>query len=60
MEQISLKVGQSSIVLTQAGITMKGLTISIQGTIQLEAKAAMTSVSAEGVLQLQGALTTIN
>jgi type VI secretion system secreted protein VgrG len=60
MQQIELKVGQSSIVLTQEGITIKGLQISIQGTIQLEAKAAMTTVSADGILTVKGALTMIN
>lgn len=60
MQQISLKVGQSSIVLTQSGITIQGLTISIQGTAELQAKAPMTSVNASGILQLQGSLTTIN
>jgi type VI secretion system secreted protein VgrG len=60
MEQISLKVGQSSIVLTQDGITIKALTISIEGTAELQAKAPMTSVKADGILQLQGSLTTIN
>ncbi len=60
MQQIELKVGESSIVLTQQGITIKALTISIQGTMQLEAKAAMTTVNADGVLTLKGALTMIN
>jgi type VI secretion system secreted protein VgrG len=60
MQQIELKVGQSSIVLTQQGITIKGLMISIEGTIQLEAKAAMTTVSADGIMTVKGALTMIN
>jgi type VI secretion system secreted protein VgrG len=60
MQQIELKVGESSIVLTQEGITIKALTISIQGTIQLEAKAAMTTVSADGIMTVKGALTMIN
>lgn len=60
MQQIELKVGQSSIVMTQQGITIKGLQISIQGTIQLEAKAAMTTVSADGIMTVKGAMTMIN
>jgi type VI secretion system secreted protein VgrG len=60
MQQIELKVGQSSIVLTQQGITIKGLQISIEGTIQLEAKAAMTTVSADGIMTVKGAMTMIN
>lgn len=60
MQQIELKVGQSSIVLDQQGVTIKGLMISIQGTVQLEAKAAMTTVSADGIMTVKGALTMIN
>jgi type VI secretion system secreted protein VgrG len=60
MQQIELKVGQSSIVLTQQGITIKGLTISIQGTVQLEAKAPMTTVNADALLTLKGGITMIN
>lgn len=60
MQQIELKVGQSSIVLTQQGITIKAMQISIQGMIQLEAKAAMTTVSADGIMTVKGALTMIN
>jgi type VI secretion system secreted protein VgrG len=60
MQQIELKVGQSSIVLTQQGITIKGLMISIQGTVQLEAKAPMTTVNADALLTLKGGITMIN
>jgi len=60
MQQIELKVGQSSIVLDQSGVTIKGLKISIEGTIQLEAKAVMTTVSADGIMTVKGALTMIN
>jgi type VI secretion system secreted protein VgrG len=60
MQQIELKVGQSSIVLTQQGITIKGMMISIEGTVQLEAKAVMTTVSADGIMTVKGALTMIN
>ena len=60
MQQIELKVGQSSIVLSQQGITIKGLMISIEGTVQLEAKAVMTTVSADGIMTVKGALTMIN
>ena len=60
MQQIELKVGQSSIVLTQQGITIKGMMISIQGTIQVEAKAPMTTVNADAMLTLKGGITMIN
>jgi type VI secretion system secreted protein VgrG len=45
MQSITLKVGQSSIVLNQCGVTIKGMVIQIQAT---------------GMLVLQGKLTTIN
>jgi type VI secretion system secreted protein VgrG len=57
---ITLTVGQSTIQLTQQGVTIKGLTLSNQGTTQAEFTAPMTTVSADGVLTLQGALTKIN
>jgi type VI secretion system secreted protein VgrG len=60
MQQIELKVGQSSILLTQQGVTIKGLMISIQGTVQLEAKAPMTTVNADALLTLKGGITMIN
>jgi type VI secretion system secreted protein VgrG len=60
MQQIELKVGQSTIVLTQQGITIKGLMISIEGTVQLEAKAPMTTVNADALLTLKGGITMIN
>lgn len=60
LQQIELKVGQSSIVLTQQGITIKGMMISIEGTIQLEAKSVMTTVSADAIMTVKGALTMIN
>jgi type VI secretion system secreted protein VgrG len=60
MQQIELKVGQSSIVLTQQGVTIKGMMISIEGTVQLEAKAVMTTVSADAIMTVKGALTMIN
>ncbi len=60
MQQIQLKVGENTITMTQSGITIKGLMISIEGTIQVEAKAPMTTVNADALLTLKGALTMIN
>ncbi|MGH9558197.1 MAG: type VI secretion system Vgr family protein, partial [Bryobacteraceae bacterium] len=36
MQSITLKVGQSSIVIDQQGVTIQGMKISIQGTIQVQ------------------------
>ena len=53
-QQIELKVGQNSIVLNQSGITVKGMTITLQGQVKVEVKAPTVQASADGMLQLQG------
>jgi type VI secretion system secreted protein VgrG len=60
MQSITLKVGQSSIVINQQGITISGMMISIQGQIQVQVQGLMIQVSADAMLQLQGAITMIN
>jgi type VI secretion system secreted protein VgrG len=53
MQSIELTVGQSSIVINQQGVTIKGMMISIQGQVQVQ-------VSASGMLQCQGGIVMIN
>jgi type VI secretion system secreted protein VgrG len=60
MQSITLKVGQSSIVIDQMGITISGMKISIQGQIQVQVQGLMIQVSADAMLQLQGGITMIN
>jgi type VI secretion system secreted protein VgrG len=60
MQSITLKVGQSSIVLTQEGITIQALTITIQGQVMVEMSAPMTTVEGEALLNLTGGMTMIN
>ena len=60
MQSIELKVGQSSILLDQTGVTIKGLTITIEGQIQAEMKSPMTQVNGDGMLTLKGGITMIN
>jgi type VI secretion system secreted protein VgrG len=60
MQSIELKVGQSSIKLDQCGITLKGVTITIEGQVATEMKGAMTTVNGDGMLTLKGGITTIN
>lgn len=60
MQQISLKVGENSIVINQQGITIQGLKIAIQGTVQIQATAPIIQVSADGMLTLKGGMTMIN
>jgi type VI secretion system secreted protein VgrG len=57
---IVLKVGGNSITIDQAGITVKGTMISIQGQATLEAKSPMTTVKGDGMLTLKGGVTMIN
>lgn len=60
MQSITLKVGQNSVVIDQAGITVKGLMITIEGSVKLDAKSPMTTVQGSGILTLQGGLIKIN
>jgi type VI secretion system secreted protein VgrG len=54
MQSIQLKVGQSSIKIDQAGVTIQGMTIKIQGQIQTQVKGLITQVSGDALLQLKG------
>jgi len=60
MKSITLKVGSSSIVIDQKGVTIKGTMIAIQGSAMLEAKSPMTTVKGDGMLTLKGGITLIN
>jgi type VI secretion system secreted protein VgrG len=60
MQSIELKVGQSSIKLDQMGVTIKGMTIKIEGQIQVEVKGLMTQVNGDAMLTLKGGITMIN
>jgi type VI secretion system secreted protein VgrG len=59
MQSIELKVGQSSIKIDQTGVTIKGMTIKVEGTIMTEVKGVITKVSADALLQAKGAITMI-
>ncbi|KIC47734.1 type VI secretion system tip protein TssI/VgrG [Tateyamaria sp. ANG-S1] len=58
--EISLTVGANSIVIDQSGITISGTMVTIEGSATLDASAPMTTVSADGVLTLEGGVTMIN
>jgi type VI secretion system secreted protein VgrG len=60
MQSIELKVGQNSIKIDQSGITLQGMMIKLQGQVQVQVKAPITQLSADGMLQLQGSVTKIN
>jgi type VI secretion system secreted protein VgrG len=54
MQSIELKVGQSSVKLDQMGVTIKGMTVSIEGQVQTQVKGMMTTISADALLQQSG------
>ena len=60
MQSITLKVGQSSIVVDKMGVTIKGMMISIEGQIQTQVKGLMTQVNGDAMLQCKGGITMIN
>jgi type VI secretion system secreted protein VgrG len=57
---IELTVAGNSIKIEPAGITIKGKTISIEGSVKTEVKGLLTDVSSDGPLVLQGAVVKIN
>lgn len=60
MQSITLKVGESSIVVDQMGVTIKGMMISIQGQIQVQVTGLMTQVNGDAMTTVQGAIVMIN
>ncbi len=60
MQSITLKVGTSSIVIDNTGITMKGLMIQVSGDTLTALKGAMVQVNGSGMLTLAGGITMIN
>ena len=59
-QSITLKCGGSEIKLAPDGITIKGLTIKIQGETTAEMKALTTTVKGDAMLTLKGGITMIN
>ena len=60
MQSITLKVGQSSIVIDQMGVTIKGMMIKVEGTVQTQVKGLITQVNGDAMLQAKGGITMIN
>ena len=60
MKSIELKVGQSSIKIEPAKITIKSMEIAIEGELKTEVKGAMTKVEGSAMLELKGGLVKIN
>jgi type VI secretion system secreted protein VgrG len=60
MQSIELKVGSSSIKIDQMGVTIKGMMIKIEGTMQTQVKGLMTQVNGDAMLTVKGGITMIN
>ena len=60
MQSIELKVGPSSIKLDPSGITIKGLTITVDASIQGVFKSLTTQVTGSAMTQVQGGIVMIN
>jgi type VI secretion system secreted protein VgrG len=60
MQEISLKVGASSIVLSQTGVTIKGLMVKAEAVTQAEVKGLMTKVEGSAMVQVKGAIAQVN
>ena len=60
MQTITLKVGQSSVTLTQSGVEIKGMTVTVAGTLMTEVKGVMTKVDGSAMLTLKGGIMMLN
>lgn len=60
MQSITLAVGQSSVTLNQAGVTIKGLTLQFEGTAMAGVKAPIVQINAAGMLKAAGGIIMLN
>lgn len=60
MQKIELKVGQSSVVIDQMGVTIKGMMIQQEATVQWSSKGLMTQLEADAMTTVKGAIVMIN
>ncbi|SPF52003.1 Rhs element Vgr protein [Candidatus Sulfopaludibacter sp. SbA4] len=58
--KITIKCGQSSIVMDPTSITIKSMMINIDAQVQLEESAVMTKISGSAMVQIQGGVVMIN
>jgi type VI secretion system secreted protein VgrG len=56
MQSIEFKVGQSSLKIDQMGVTIKGMMINVESTIQTAVKGTMTQVQGSAMLQVSGGI----
>jgi type VI secretion system secreted protein VgrG len=60
MQSIELKVGQSSIMIDQTGVTIKGMMIKIEAQVQAQVTAPMTQVNGDAMTTVKGGVVMIN
>ena len=60
MQSITLKVGQSSLVLDQTGVTTKGMMIQQEAQLLHSTKTLMLQEKASALVQLEGGIVLIN
>ncbi|HSX72791.1 MAG TPA: hypothetical protein VLG73_01200, partial [Shinella sp.] len=60
MQGITLKCGTSTVEITPAGITIKGVTLSIEGTAKTDVKGPIVNVAGDGMAILKGGIVKIN
>jgi type VI secretion system secreted protein VgrG len=60
MQELSLKVGPSSIVLSPSGVTIKGVMVKAEATAQAEMKGVMTKVEGSAMVQVKAPVAQIN
>jgi type VI secretion system secreted protein VgrG len=60
MQSITLKVGQSTVTIDQAGVTIKGMTVKAEGMVMTSIKAPITQIDADGMLKASGGIMMLN
>ena len=60
MQSITLKVGQSSVTLDQAGVTIKGMMVKVEAQITTGIKAPILQLDADGLLKATGGIMMLN
>jgi type VI secretion system secreted protein VgrG len=60
MQSITLKVGQSTIVVDQTGVTIKGMMIQTEAQLLHKLKTLMLQEKADALVQLEGGIVMIN
>lgn len=60
MQKLTLKVGSTTVELSPAGITMKGVTVTSEATGPHQTKGAIVKIDAQGPVMVNGALVMLN